>query len=76
MDVRGSHGREGGLTEDREEVPETPGPGSLAGSPAPIPCAVGSHGRLLSRIRQAFQSHVASEGQPCAAQAGLTLGPC
>lgn len=51
MDVRGSHGREGGLTEDREEVPGTLGLGSLTGSPAPIPCAVGSHGRLLSRIR-------------------------
>ena len=37
MDGRGSHGREGGLTEDREEVPETPGRGAwLKSSTHPV----------------------------------------
>lgn len=77
MDVRGSHGREGGLTEDREEVPGSPGPGSLAGKSSTHPvCSVESW-KTSEQDQTGIQSRLTSEGQqPCAALTGLTLGLC
>lgn len=63
MDVRGSHGREGGLTEDREEVPETLGQGACLKSSTHPVCSVESW-KTSEQNQTGIQSHLTSEGEP------------